>query len=254
MFTVTLPLEGEILMTSPVPETKNKNTLYLISAVCLAICIILLGVNLVSPLFLKTVGFSASVSAVGIVLFAAESASLAVVIVALLKNNTGLLLSVPMFVLAGAYICGAANSVVNIIKQVIAINEQVGGAPSTTYFSISLTGVIAALLVAAGFALTGVMSMLKQKRQKVKGFLYFIPSALMLGGTLISTLLVFAQVINTVLAFTERYPRLAVISTVFSLVTVSISFAVYLLYTVATVLMGMKLAKKSAAVGGFYFY
>lgn len=233
-------------MTAPLPEKKNKNILNIISAVCLAFCIILQGVNLFSPLFLKAFGFSASVRAASIILFAAEGASLAVAIVALLKNNKGLLFSVPTFVLAGAYLCGAVNSVVSVITQIIALHEQGVNTVAPTYFSISLTAVIAALLIAAGFALLGVMCMLKQKQKNVKGFLYFAPSALMLGGTAINALLVLARVIHTVVAVTEGYPRLAIISTVFSMVTVSITFAVYLLYTAATVLMGMNLAKKSA--------
>lgn len=238
-------------MTSPVPETKKNSKLLSLAAVCFAVCVILLGVNLVLPLVFRAMGLSLTVSVTGIILFAVESASLAVLVIALLKNNTGLLLSVPAFVLAGAYICGAADSVVTVIKQVIYINEltesgAVFSDPPVMLLSITLTGAYAALLCAAAFVLLGGICMRKQKQNNLNAFVRFVPTIAMGVSVFINALLILAQVINTVIALTEGYPRLATISTLYSLSVKSIVFTVYLLYTVATVLIGIYFTKKSA--------
>lgn len=229
-------------MTSSATETKKKSLLLPLCGVCYGLCVILYVINLVLPRIFQSLGFPTTVQAISIILFFIDVSAVITACVALFRKNTGILLSIPMLVLACAYMFGAVRTVVNVLKQIEFINqhgEQVG----PTYFSVSLTGVIATVLIAAGFAMMCVLCLL-HRNKPIKRFLYFLPSAAFVVSLLINCPLVLAQTINTVIAFTEGYHRLSVLSTVLSLCTVSVSFGMCLLFTVAALLFGINFVKK----------
>ena len=228
-------------MTSSAIETKKKNMLLPLCGVCFGLCVVLYVINLVLPRIFQSFDFPATARAITIVLFFINVPAVITACVALFIKNTGELLAIPMFVLAGTYVFASVDTVANVLKQIEFINqhgEQVG----PTYFSISLTGVMGTLLLAAGFAVIGILCLL-HRNKPLKRFLYFIPSAAFVIALLIDSLMVLAQIINTVIAFTEGYPHFATVSTVYSLSGSSVNFAVSLLFTVAALLFGINFAK-----------
>ena len=229
-------------MTSSVPETKRKSLLLPLCGVCYGLCVILYVINLVLPRIYQSLGYPATIQAISIILFFIDVSAVIMACVALFRKNTGILLSIPMFVLACAYMFGAVRAVANVLKQIEFIKqhgEQVG----PTYFSVSLTSVIATVLIAAGFAVMGVLCLL-HRYKPIKRFLYFLPSAAFVVSLLINCLLFLVQAINTVIAFTEGYHRLPVLSNVVSLCGVSMSFGTCLLFTAAALLFGINFVKK----------
>lgn len=229
-------------MTSSVPETKRKSLLLPLCGVCYGLCVILYVINLVLPRIFQSLGFPNTIQAISIILFFIDVSAVIMACVALFRKNTGIFLSIPMFVLACAYMFGAVRAVANVLKQIELINqhgEQVG----PTYFSASLTGVMATVLIAAGFAVMGVLCLL-HRNKPIKRFLYFLPSAAFVVSLLINCLLFLVHAINTVIAFTEGYHRLSVLSNVVSLCVVSMSFGTCLLFTAAALLFGINFVKK----------
>ncbi len=229
-------------MTSSAVETKKKNSLLPFCGICYALCIILLGINLALPRVFQSFGFPNTVGAISIILFFINVPAVVTACTALFRKNTGALLAIPMFVLAGTYVFSSVYNVSGVLKQIEFLNQH-GEQANTTFFSISLTGVMGTLLLAAGFAVTGILCLL-HRNKPIKRFLYFIPSAVFVISLLINCLIVSVRIINTVLAFTDVYPHLATASTVYSLSVSSVSFAVSLLYTVAALLFGINFAKK----------
>lgn len=229
-------------MTSSVPETKRKSPQLTLGGVCLVLCVLILGVSLALPRIFHSDNFPVTVRGISIILFFINASALITASVALFTKNTGPLLAVPSFILAGTYLFSSADGVMNLIDQVQYLSQYGEQMPFLSVVFL-LIGIVASLLVAAGFAVMGVLCLL-HRNKNVKRFLYFVPFAVFGISLLVYSLLACGNTVNTVLAFTEEYLLAATLSILFSFCTTSACLAVFLLYTVAALLLGINFAKK----------
>lgn len=229
-------------MTSSVPETKRKSLLLPLCGVCLVLCVLILGVSLALPRIFHSDNFPVTVRGISVILFFINASALITASVALFTKNTGPLLAVPFFILAGTYLFSSTDGVINLIDQVQYFSRYGEQVPFSSVV-FSLIGIVVSLLVAAGFVAVGILCLLSRNKN-VNRFLCFVPSAVFGISLLFYSLLACVNTVNMVRAFTEEYPLAATLSILFSFCTTSACLAVFLLYTAAALLFGINFVKK----------
>ncbi len=230
-------------MTSAIPETKKQNKMFTFAAVLYVICMLLLGTERLLPFVQSMLGLKASAGLINILIFAAISVSLFLLVFMLPKANGGGKLFAPFFVLAGCYLLQILTPVYSTVRRISETDRILDTAELTSEIIWCSVSVCALVFAAVGFGLLGLLFMLSQKQNQKRSFVWVLPAAAFLLSTILSGTKFGINAVNFVSFITSDAASVLsskdLILWSLTIVPSTVTFAVMLLYTVASVLIAI---------------
>ena len=158
----------------------------------------------------------------------------------------GAKLYIPIFVLAAVYV---GNTATPIYSTMIDLQSLADTGDELATVLTAVTGCISVshiLLAAAGFGALGALLLFKNKGKDIKRVLWYFPAALLAVATLVSAVMTCLSVLTFITTIGSELPKLVFFSNLMHVLSYCLEFAVYLLYTVSALFIGMHFTKKSA--------
>ena len=235
-------------MTSAIPETKKQNKMFTFAAVLCVICMLLLGTERMLPFVQSMLGLKASAGFINLLIFAAISVSLFLLAFMLPKANGGGKLFVPFFVLAGCYLLQILTPVYSTVRRISETDRILDTAELTSEIFWCSVSVFTFVFAAVGFGLLGILFMLSQKQNQKRSFMWVLPVAAFLISTNLSGIKFGVNAANWVSFITSDAASFLsskdLILWSLTIVPSTVTFAVMLLYAVASVLIAIGNMKK----------